>query len=182
MKEMFVDATLERPMNEFPVMEPTRENIVLFHPHIPANAAEKVIAVLGTRWIGQGPMVEAFEKQFSAKFGSGLPAIAVGAGIDAIHLDYILAGLQPGDEVITPLFTCTATSIPFLYMGAKIVFADVQPGTLNLDPADVRRRVTNKTKAIVCVHYGGLPCDMDELQSIADEHGLKIIEDAAHAL
>jgi len=97
-------------------------------------------------------------------------------------LAYILAGIQEGDEVISPLFTCTATNTPFLYMGARIRFADVQQDTLNIDPEHVRELVNEKTKAIVCVHYGGLPCDMDELQSIADEWGIPIIEDAAHAL
>lgn len=169
-------------MHEFPVMETSAQSIVLFHPHIAAKGPEYVTRVLGTRWIGQGPRVEEFEQKFSARFGGGYPAIAVGAGTDALHLAYILTGLQPGDEVIAPLFTCTATNIPFLYMGVKVVFADVQPGTLNIDPDDVSHRITKKTKAIVCVHYGGLPCDMDELQAIADEHGLKVVEDAAHAI
>lgn len=169
-------------MNEFPLMEPSQDNVVLFHPHIPAKAAADVSRVLSTRWIGQGPRVEEFELKFAGRFGPKCEAAAVGSGTDALHLAYILADLKPGDEVITPLFTCTATNIPFLYMGVKIVFADVLPGTLNIDPKDVRRRVTERTKAIVCVHYGGLPCDMDELQAIADEFNLKIVEDAAHAL
>ena len=175
-------STMEKPMHEFPLMEPGRGRIVLFHPHIPSRAVDSVAGVLSTRWIGQGPRVEEFEQKFSARFGGNSPALAVGAGTDALHLAYILAGLRPGDEVVAPILTCTATNIPFLYMGVKIVFADVQPATLNMDPADVRRRITDKTKAIVCVHYGGLPCDMTELQAIADEHGLKVIEDAAHAL
>ena len=172
----------EKAMSEFPVMEDKAGNIVLFHPHIPASAIEAVTKVLKTRWIGQGPRVDEFERKFGARFAGRNLALAVGAGTDALHLAYILAGLQPGDEVIAPLFTCTATNIPLLYMGVKIVFADVQLGTLNIDPADVRRRITQKTKAIVCVHYSGLPCDMAELQAIADEYDLKLIEDAAHAL
>lgn len=171
----------EKPMNEFPLLDTAKDNIVLFHPHMPAGAAAAVTRVLGTRWIGQGPLVEEFERRFSERFAGGLPAVAVGSGTDALHLAYLLAGLKPGDEVITPLFTCTATNIPFLYMGVKPVFADVQPGTLNIDPDDVRRRITPRTRALVCVHYGGMPCEMDELQAIADEHGLKFIEDAAHA-
>ncbi|CAK0741063.1 DegT/DnrJ/EryC1/StrS family aminotransferase [Gammaproteobacteria bacterium] len=173
---------VEKPMHDFPLMEPASENVVLFHPHVPKSAAQKVCEVLATRWIGQGPKVDEFEHKFAHRFGGGWSAVAVGSGTDALHLSYILAGLQPGDEVIAPVFTCTATNIPFLYMGVKVVFADVQVDTLNIDPADVRRRITKKTKALVCVHYGGLPCDMTELQKIADEHGLKIIEDAAHAL
>ena len=172
----------EAAMNETPVMEPSAGLIVLFHPHMPANAFRNVDAVLRTRWIGQGPRVDEFEERFSATFGGGRSSVAVGAGTDALHLAYLLAGLEPGDEVIAPIFTCTATNIPFLYMGVQVVFADVQRNTMNMDPVDVRRRITEKCKAIVCVHYGGLPCDMDELQTIADEHGIKIVEDCAHAL
>jgi len=174
--------TREKAMDEFPIMEEKPGNLVLFHPHIPAKAIDAVTKVLQTRWIGQGPLVEEFERKFGARFAGDYPAIAVGAGTDALHLAYILADLKPGDEVIAPLFTCTATNMPFLYMGVKIAFADVQLNTLNIDPADVRRRITEKTKAIVCIHHGGLPCDLAELQTIAREHGLKLIEDAAHAL
>src|SRR6266571_5348530 len=132
----------EGPMRDFPLMEPDQDHIVLFHPHIPANAIDAVAQVLRTRWIGQGPRVDEFEKKFSARFGGNRPALAVGSGTDALHLAYVLADLQPGDEVVSPLFTCTATNIPFLYMGVKVRFADVQPQTLNIDPADIRRRIT----------------------------------------
>ena len=164
-------------------MENKPGNIVLFHPHVPPKAIDHVTRVLKSRWIGQGPLVEEFERKFGVRFLAGhCPTLAVRAGTDALHLAYILAGLEPGDEVISPLFTCTATNLPFLYMGVNKVFADVQAGTLNIDPADVRRRITAKTKAIVCIHHGGLPCDIAELQAIADEYGLKVIEYAAHAL
>jgi dTDP-4-amino-4,6-dideoxygalactose transaminase len=172
----------EKGMDEFPIMEQQPGNIVLFHPHLPAKAIDYVTKVLKSRWIGQGPLVDEFEHKFSARFASRRPTLAVRAGTDALHLAYILAGLQSGDEVISPLFTCTATNMPLLYLGAKAVFADVQPDTLNIDPIDVRRRITERTKAIVCIHHGGLPSDMAELQTIADEYGLKLIEDAAHAL
>ena len=173
---------LEKSMGEFPIMEDKPGNIVLFHPHVPATAVDAVTKVLKTRWIGQGPLVEEFERRFSVRFANHFPTLAVRAGTDALHLAYILAGLKPKDEVIAPLFTCTATNIPFLYMGVKVVFADVQTETLNIDPLDVRRRITEKTKAIVCIHHGGLPCDIAQLQAIADEYGIKLIEDAAHAL
>ncbi|GAA4459960.1 DegT/DnrJ/EryC1/StrS aminotransferase family protein [Nemorincola caseinilytica] len=127
-------------------------------------------------------MVERFEKEFEERFGGGCAPLAVGSGTDALHLAYLLAGIQAGDEVIAPVFTCTATNIPFLYMGATIRFADVEKGTLNIDVDHVKRLITPRTKAIVCVHYGGLPCNMDELHALAHEHGLIIIEDAAHAL
>jgi dTDP-4-amino-4,6-dideoxygalactose transaminase len=173
---------MEKPMNEMPLMDVGNENIVLFHPHIPRNAKQYVNDTLSTRWIGQGPRVDEFEKKFSERFSSGSTALTVGSGTDALHLAYMLADLKPGDEVIAPVFTCTATNIPFLYMGVKIVFADVQPGTLNIDPKHVAELANEKTKAIVCVHYGGLPCDMTELQAVAKEWNIPIIEDAAHAL
>lgn len=169
-------------MNEAPLMEVGEKNIVLFHPHISDKAREYVNDTLNTRWIGQGPKVDKFEQEFSKKFGNGNSSLSCGSGTDALHLSYLLADLKAGDEVIVSLFTCTATNIPFLYMGVKIVFADVQAGTLNIDPLHVKSLINSKTKAIVCVHYGGLPCDMDELQQIASEWGIPIIEDAAHAV
>jgi perosamine synthetase len=172
----------EKAMDEFPIMEDKPGNIVLFHPHIPAAAIDAVTKVLESRWIGQGRLVDEFERKFAARFAGDHPTLAVRSGTDALHLAYILAGLQPRDEVISPLFTCTATNMPLLYLGVKVVFADVQPQTMNIDPADVRRRITDRTRAIVCIHHGGLPCDLAELQAIADEYDLKLIEDAAHAL
>ena len=168
-------------MNELPVMQ-EGEGIMLFYPHVPPKAIEAVTEVLHSRWIGQGPRVNQFEKEFEQKFSGGGRALAVGSGTDALHLAYILAGLKAGDEVITPVFTCTATTIPFLYMGVTFRFADVDPNTLNIDVKHVRELINEKTKAIICVHYGGLPCDMDELGAIAREYGIPVIEDAAHAL
>jgi perosamine synthetase len=173
---------IKKPQTETPVMEVAQGNIVLFHPHMPEAAIAGVTETLRTRWIGQGPKVDLFEKRFSERFCDGRPAIAVGSGTDALHLAYILAGIGEGDEVIAPVFTCTATNIPLLYQRAVVKFADVQPGTLNIDPDHVARLVTEKTRAIICVHYGGLPCDMAELQAIADKHNIPIIEDAAHCV
>lgn len=168
-------------MNELPVMQ-EGEGIMLFYPHVPKKAIEAVTEVLQSRWIGQGPRVAQFEKEFEERFAGKGKALAVGSGTDALHLAYILAGLKEGDEVITPVFTCTATTIPFLYMGVKFRFADVDPKTLNISTSHVRELANEKTKAIVCVHYGGLPCDMDELLAIAAEYNIPVIEDAAHAV
>lgn len=173
---------MKSAQNEMPLLDVKGDNIVLFHPHIPKRAVEFVTDTLNSRWIGQGPKVDKFEKEFSRRFCNNFTCSAVGSGTDALHLAYILADIRPGDEVVVPVFTCTATNIPFLYMGAKVVFADVQEGTLNIDPNHVRKLVNRKTKAIVCVHYGGLPCDMDELLEIAREWNIPLIEDAAHAL
>lgn len=169
------------PKNDLPLMS-TDEGIVLFHPHIPRKAKEYVCDVLDTRWIGQGPKVDTFEKQFRAQFAINGPTVAVGSGTDALHLAYLLAGIKSGDEVLAPLFTCTATNIPLLYIGAKPVLVDIDPNTLNISPQSIKEKITENTKAIVCVHYGGLPCDMDEINAIAMEYGIPVIEDAAHAL
>lgn len=158
------------------------DNIVLFHPHMPKNAIAGVADTLSTRWIGQGPKVELFEKRFSERFCGNSPAIAVGSGTDALHLAYLLAGLKAGDEVVAPVFTCTATNIPFLYMGVKVRFADVEKDTLNISATHVAELVNERTRALICVHYGGLPCDMDELHAIAKKWNIPVIEDAAHAV
>ncbi len=167
---------------EVPLMAEESGNIVLFTPHVPAKAAEYVTNVLGTRWIGQGPRVEEFESRFSERFCDSNPSIAVGSGTDALHLAYLLAGVSKDDEVVVPVFTCTATNIPLLYIGAKPVFVDVDPRTMNIDVDHLKQLVNEKTKAIVVVHYGGLPCDMDEILEIAKQFGIPVIEDAAHAV
>jgi len=159
-----------------------QDGIVLFHPYMPENAPEEVAKVLRSRWIGQGPKVAQFEKEFTVRFAGNGSSLAVGSGTDALHLAYILAGLKEGDEVITPVFTCTATNIPLLYLGVKIRFADIDPETLNINVNHVKELINDKTRAIVCVHYGGLPCDMDELHALAKKFNIPIIEDAAHAL
>ena len=156
-------------------------NIVLFRPHVPKGASEAISDVLNSRWIGQGPRVDEFEERFNKLIGAK-HGMAVGSGTDSLHLAYLLAGIGPGDEVVTTVFTCTATNIPLLYQGAKPVFADVQKHTMNIDPTDIEHRITEKTKAISLVHYGGLPCDLDEIHKIAAKYNLPVIEDAAHAV
>jgi dTDP-4-amino-4,6-dideoxygalactose transaminase len=173
---------MKKISKDMSLLEENDKNIVLFYPHIPKRAIEMVTETLKTRWIGQGPKVTIFETKFRKKFCGNHGTIAVGSGTDALHLAYLLAGIKSGDEVIAPVFTCTATNIPLLYIGAKIKFADVEKDTLNIDTQHVANLINEKTKAIICVHYGGFPCDMDALQSIAASYGIPIIEDAAHAL
>lgn len=169
------------PKNDLPIMA-SGEGIVLFHPHIPKKAKEYVCDTLDSRWIGQGPKVDLFEARFREKFRQPGDCISVGSGTDALHLAYLLAGIQERDEVLVPLFTCTATNIPLLYIGAKLKFIDVDPKTLNVCVRDLERKISERTKAIVIVHYGGLPCDMAEIRALAEKHGVPVIEDAAHAL
>ena len=166
---------------EIPLMK-LNEGTVLFHPYISKNSFKSVKKVLSGRWIGQGPLVDKFEQKFKLMFAKKKHCLATGSGTDALHLSYLLSGLKKGDEVIAPLFTCTATNIPFLYMGVKIKFADIDLQTMNISVESVKKLVSKKTKAIICMHYGGLPCDLDELQKIASKYKIPLIEDAAHAL
>lgn len=170
------------PRHEIPILPLGQGNIPLFIPEIPAGAIEEVKDTLESRWIGQGPKVDKFEIEFNRLIDNPNESIAVGSGTDALHLSYLLAGIERGDEVLTPVFTCTATNIPLLYIGATPIFVDVDPKTLNIDVNHARKLITKRTKAIVCVHYAGFPCDMDGLRELADEFQIPIIEDAAHAV
>ena len=159
-----------------------KKSVLLFYPYVSKKSAPNIKKKLSGRWLGQGPMVDKFEKDFQNKFAKNFSVIASGSGTDSLHLAYILAGLKKGDEIITTIFTCTATNIPMLYMGLKIKFADVDLNTMNISVKSVKKLITKKTKAIVVVHYGGLPCDMDELKKISKKNKITLIEDAAHAL
>lgn len=172
---------MKNGMNEYPLLQ-EHEGIPLFYPHVPKRAIEEVSDTLSGRWIGQGPKVDKFEKEITSKFLGKHSALSVGSGTDAIHLSYLLAGIQPGDEVLSSVFTCTATNIPLLYIGAKPVFVDIDKKTMNIDVNDIESKITEKTKAIACVDYGGVPCNYEELNRIANKHNLKIISDAAHSL
>lgn len=172
---------INKPMNEFPLLNAS-DGVPLFYPHLPDGAISEVSDTLSGRWIGQGPKVDLFEKQFRSKFLGEHEALAVGSGTDALHLAYLMAGIKPGDEVIVPVFTCTATNLPLLYIGAKPVFTDIDPETMNIDVDDIKKRITSKTKAIVCVDYGGVPSNYRELHKICADSNLKLISDAAHAI
>lgn len=167
---------------EIPILQPEGSNIPLFLPHIPVGLAEEIAKVLETRWIGQGPRVELFEEEFLNRFCPDGAGIAVGSGTDALHLAYLLAGVGPGDEVITPVFTCTATNIPLLYIGAKPIFVDVDPKTMNIDLAHLHSLVGPRTRAVAFVDYGGLPNNIEAIRRITVPLGIPIIEDAAHSL
>jgi len=158
-----------------------KRKIDMFHPFVSESAIKAVSDLLKTKMIGPGPNIEEFEKKFSEKFKT-YNSVAVNTGTAALHLAYILSKVGLGDEVITTPQTCPATSHPILYQSAKPVFADIQYETGNLDPNDVRKKITEKTKAIVCVDWGGYPCDLDELKEIAEEHNIPLIEDAAQSL
>jgi len=173
---------MKNAFRDYPLLKETKKSISLFYPHIPKNAKKAVSKVLSTRWLGQGPLVDKFEMIFSKKFCDQLPVTAVGSGTDALHLSYILSGIKKNDEIICPVFTCTATNIPLLYIDAKIKFADIDPVTFNISIDHVEKLITKKTKAIVFVNYGGLLCDLDRLNKLAKKHKITLIQDAAQSL
>ncbi len=148
---------------------------------IGAEEIEATTSILKSGWLSMGPETRRFEEEF-ARF-LGVPhALAVTNGTTALHLACLALGLEPGDEVLCPALTFVATANAILYTGARPVFVDVGgPRDLNLSVADASRKVSPRTRAIMVVHYAGYPCDMDGIRGLADRHGLKIIEDAAHA-
>ncbi|CAP41862.1 transposition-related fusion-protein [Bordetella petrii] len=142
-----------------------------------------VTDALRSGWVTTGPKTRAFEEAFIAYLGGdGLQSVAVNSATAGLHLALEALGIGPGDEVIAPTLTFTATVEVVRYLGADPVLVDVDPVTLNIDPEKIRAAITPRTKAIMPVHYGGLACRMDAVLAIAREHGLKVVEDAAHAL
>lgn len=140
-----------------------------------------VVDVLQSDYLTTGPRVAEFEKKVAGYVGAKY-AVAVSNGTAALHVSCLAAGIREGDEVITTPITFAASANCVLYCGGTPVFADIDPDTYNIDPVDVERKITDKTKAIIPVHYTGLPCDMDAIYGIAEKYGLTVIEDAAHAL
>lgn len=140
-----------------------------------------VIEVLKSDYLTTGPKIAEFEKSVADYVGAKY-AVAISNGTSALHAACFAAGIGPGDEVITTPITFAASSNCVLYCGGTPVFADIDPKTYNIDPDDIRKKITDKTKAIIAVHLAGQPCDMDEIHKIAKENNLIVIEDGAHAL
>lgn len=155
--------------------------IPFFKPPISEEDIEAVVRTLRSGWLTTGPNVAAFEEELAAYSGAE-HVVAVSSCTAAMHLTLAAWGVGPGDEVITSPTTFSATAAVAVHLGAKPVLADIREHDLNIDPEQVARAVTPRTKAIIPVHFGGEPCDMAALQDIADRHGLKLLEDAAHAL
>lgn len=140
-----------------------------------------VIKALRSDFLTTGPVITEFE-QAVAKYVGAKYAVAVSNGTAALHAACFAAGIKEGDEVITSPITFAASANCALYCKAKPVFADIRPDTYNIDPEDIKKKITDRTKAIIPVHYTGQPCEMDKIRSIAKEHKLIVVEDAAHAL
>jgi perosamine synthetase len=137
--------------------------------------------VLRSGRLSLGPTIDRFEEAFAERIGAPYAA-AVSSGTAGLHLLCVLAGIEPGDEVITTPYSFAASANCFIYEGGVPVFADVDPRTLNMDPRAVEAAVTERTKAIVAVDIFGYPCELDELRAIADKHGLVLIQDSCEAL
>lgn len=142
---------------------------------------QAVVDVLKSDFLTTGPKIAEFEQTVADYVGAKY-AVAISNGTSALHAACFAAGIEPGDEVITTPLTFAASANCVLYCGGTPVFADVDPKTYNIDPEDIQRKITDRTKAIIAVHLAGQPCDMDAIHSIAREHGFIVIEDGAHAL
>ncbi len=152
-------------------------------PEIGEEEIAEVVDALRSGWVTTGPKARRFEQDFSWFLGDErIHSIAVNSATAGLHLALEALGIGPGDEVITTTHTFTATAEVVRYLGADVVLIDIDPATLNIDPAGIEAAITPKTKAIIPVHYAGLAVDMQAVLAIARKHGLKVVEDAAHAL
>lgn len=158
-----------------------REQFLPFsRPSIGPEEINEVVDSLKSGWITTGPKVQRFESDF-ASFVSSPHAVAVNSATSGLHIAYLAAGIKPGDEIITTPMTFISTVSMMLAIGAKPLLADIDSKTFNIDCEVIEKKITKKTRAIVPVHFAGLPCDMDRIHAIAKKHKLKVIEDAAHA-
>ncbi len=150
-------------------------------PYINKKEEEYVLEVLRSGILSIGPKIEKLEKKFAEFIGTKY-ACGVSSGTAGLHLALIAAGIKKGDEVITPPFSFVASANTILYVGAKPIFADIDPLTFNMNPTEIEKKISKKTKAILVVHIFGQAADMDPILKIARKHGLKIIEDACESL
>jgi perosamine synthetase len=162
-------------------MTAATRRIELSGPYFDEREEELLLGVLRSGWLSLGPMLDRFEEAFAERVGAA-HAAAVSSGTAGLHLCLHLAGIGPGDEVVTSPFSFVASANCALYVGATPVFADIDPQTLNLDLAAVEAAITERTRAIVAVDIFGYPCELDPLRELCDRHGLVLVEDACEAL
>jgi len=159
-----------------------RDNFLVFgSPQIGEDEIREVVECLRSGWISTGPRVGRFQKMFSQYIGSKY-ALALNSCTAGLHLALLAAGLEPGDEVITTPMTFAASANAIIHAGARPVFVDIESSTANIDPEQIEKQITARTRAIIPVHLYGRPCNMDRIMDIAKKHHLIVIEDAAHAI
>lgn len=159
-----------------------KEDFLVFgSPALGEEEIQEVLACLRSGWIGTGPRVARFEKQFATYKGVN-SAVALNSCTAALHLSLLMLDLKPGDEVITTPMTFCATVNAIIHAGGTPVLADINPNTFNINPQEIKNSITPRTKAIVPVHFAGRSCDMDPIMDLAKSHGLFVIEDCAHAI
>lgn len=151
-------------------------------PDIGEEEITSVVQCLRSGWLTSGPKVKQFEEEFAKFIHGSVSAVAVSSATEGLLLALEAVGVKAGDEVITTAYTFSATAMSIYHLGAIPVLVDIDPVTFNIDPEQIERAITKKTKAIVPVHFAGLACDMDTIVEIAKKHHLKVVEDAAHAL
>ena len=150
-------------------------------PSIAEDAIKEVVESIRSGWLAMGPKTMRFEENFSKYTGTSW-SLSVNSATAGLHTVLLALGIGPGDEVITTPMTFAATVNTIMFVGAKPVLVDIDRNTLNIDPDNIEKAVTKNTKAIIPVHFAGMPCDMDRIEAIAEKYGLAVIEDAAHAL
>ena len=155
--------------------------LIFGSPAVEEDEIDEVVATIRSGWLGTGPKVDKFESMFKEYIGAKY-AMALNSCSAGLHLSMLVAGVKPGDEVITTPMTFCATANAILHAGAKPVFVDVDRRTMNIDPNLIEQAITSRTRAIAPVHMAGRPCEMDAIMDIAQRHGLAVIEDAAHCV
>jgi dTDP-4-amino-4,6-dideoxygalactose transaminase len=169
-------------MPETTVKRPMVDHFIPFAPPLIGDEEKReIIDTLESGWITTGPKTEAFEQAIVDYVGGGY-AVAVNSCTAALHLSLLAAGIEEGDEVIMSPYTFASTGHVACYLGAKPVFVDIDPATYNIDPAQIEGALSDRTRAILPVHYGGHPCDMEAIRLIAAKRDLIVVEDAAHAI
>lgn len=158
-----------------------KEFLIFGSPLIGEEEIEEVVATLKSGWVGKGPRVSQFEEMFRG-YKKAPYAIALNSCTAALHLACLALKIKPGDEIITTAMTFCATVNSIIHGGATPVLADCERDTMNIDPKDVERKITKRTKAILVIHFAGRPCNMEAILSLAKRHHLKVIEDCAHAI
>ncbi len=158
-----------------------RKKIIFGQPSIGKEEINYISKVVKSKWIGSGHITEKFEKKFKT-YKNSKYALSVNSCTAALHLSLIYCGIKRNDEVITTPMTFASTINSIAMVGAKPILADIDPETFNINPKNIEKKITKKTKAILIVHLAGLPCDLTKILKIAKKYNLKIIEDCAHAI